>query len=229
MNIKDYRDKELKSYVIGINFLLLLFNYNYLFDVDFSKENLDVIIQIESVVLPLLEAIAVSSVVGVFVFILDSLYNTWIKEVITLEKFFKKPGMTIFTEIKQGNINDYRINLEKAATKYKNIIENIPTGDAKYNYENSEWYKIYNKHESSEKILVSQRDYLLCRDMCTATVTEAIIIIVGMIMGLVPKAWSIFIVLLIMYILTLIATHNKADRFCKNVIAKDLSKCGNNG
>lgn len=224
MNIKDYRDKELKSYVIGINLLLVLFNYNYLFDVDFSKENLDVIIQIESVVLPLLEAIAVSSVVGVFVFILDSLYNTWIKEVITLAKFFKKPGMTIFTEIKQGNINDYRINLEKAATKYKNIIENIPTGDAKYNYENSEWYKIYNKHESSEKILVSQRDYLLCRDMCTATVTEAIIIIVGMIMGLIPKVWSIFIVLLIMYILTLIATHNKADRFCKNVIAKDLSK-----
>lgn len=224
MNIKDYRDKELKSYVIGINLLLVLFNYNYLFEVDFSKENLDVIIQIESVVLPLLEAIAVSSVVGVFVFILDSLYNTRIKEAITLAKFFKKPGMTIFTEIKQGNINDYRINLEKAATKYKNIIENIPTGDAKYNYENSEWYKIYNKHESSEKILVSQRDYLLCRDMCTATVTEAIIIIVGMIMGLVPKAWSIFIVLLIMYILTLIATHNKADRFCKNVIAQDLSK-----
>ncbi|WP_027437193.1 hypothetical protein [Lachnospira multipara] len=224
MNIKDYRDKELKSYVIGINLLLVLFNYNYLFEVDFSKENLDVIIQIESVVLPLLEAIAVSSVVGVFVFILDSLYNTRIKEAITLAKFFKKPGMTIFTEIKQGNINDYRINLKKAATKYKNIIENIPTGDAKYNYENSEWYKIYNKHESSEKILVSQRDYLLCRDMCTATVTEAIIIIVGMIMGLVPKAWSIFIVLLIMYILTLIATHNKADRFCKNVIAQDLSK-----
>ena len=224
MNIKDYRDKELKSYVIGINLLLVLFNYNYLFEVDFSKENLDVIIQIESVVLPLLEAIAVSSVVGVFVFILDSLYNTSIKEAITLAKFFKKPGMTIFTEIKQGKINDYRINLEKAATKYKNIIENIPTGDAKYNYENSEWYKIYNKHESSEKILVSQRDYLLCRDMCTATVTEAIIIIVGMIMGLVPKAWSIFIVLLIMYILTLIATHNKADRFCKNVIAQDLSK-----
>lgn len=224
MNIKDYRDKELKSYVIGINLLLVLFNYNYLFEVDFSKENLDVIIQIESVVLPLLEAIAVSSVVGVFVFILDSLYNTSIKEAITLAKFFKKPGMTIFTEIKQGKINDYRINLEKAATKYKNIIENIPTGDSKYNYENSEWYKIYNKHESSEKILVSQRDYLLCRDMCTATVTEAIIIIVGMIMGLVPKAWSIFIVLLIMYILTLIATHNKADRFCKNVIAQDLSK-----
>lgn len=223
MNIKDYRDKELKSYVIGINLLLVLFNYNYLFDVDFSKENPDVIIQIESVVLPLLEAIAVSSVVGVFVFILDSLYNTWIKEVITFEKFFKKPGMTIFTEIKQGNINDFRINLEKAATKYKNIIENIPTGDAKYNYENSEWYKIYNKHESSEKILVSQRDYLLCRDMCTATVTETIIVIVGMLMGLIPISWSIFKVLLVMYVLTLIATHNKADCFCKNVIAKDLS------
>ena len=69
MNIKDYRDKELKSYVIGINLLLVLINYNFLFDVNSSIENLDVIIQIESVVLPFLEAIAVSSVVGVFVFI----------------------------------------------------------------------------------------------------------------------------------------------------------------
>ena len=160
---------------------------------------------------------------GVFVFIFDSLCNTWIKEIVILTKFIKKPGMTIFTRIKQGGIDDYRINPVKAAAKYKNIIDNIPTGKAKYNYENSEWYKIYNKYESSEKILVSQRDYLLCRDMCTATVTETIIVIVGMLMGLIPIAWSIFKVLLIMYILTLIATHNKADCFCKNVIAKDLS------
>ena len=122
MNIKDYRDKELKSYVIGINLLLVLINYNFLFDVNSSIENLDVIIQIESVVLPFLEAIAVSSVVGVFVFILDSLYNTRIKETIILTKIFKKPGMTIFTRIKQGKIADYRINLEKATLKYKNII-----------------------------------------------------------------------------------------------------------
>ena len=229
MNIKDYRDKELKNYVVGMNILLVLLNYGYIFEIDVSKETIAEIVQVAGIILPIFEALAVSAVVGVFVFVFDSIFSISVKDILTWQRLIKKPGMKVFTKIRDYKIRDDRIDYEKAKKKYKKIIANIPSGKEQYQYQNNKWYIIYNQYEDDNKILVAQRDYLLCRDMCTATATESCAILIGMVLRLIPFGVPILVVLAILYIMTIVATYNKAERFCFNVIAKDLSKSKDNG
>lgn len=224
MNIKDYVDKELKSYIVGLNILLFLLNFNSWFKIDFSDNDLKIILQVEEIILPILEIVAVSSVVGVFVFIMDSIYSSEVKDIVTLMKAIKKPGMKIFSKINNNKLRDERINNNEAKEQYKSIIDKIPKGKEKYGYENTRWYSIYNKYENEKKILVSQRDYLLCRDLCVATISEGILVLGGMFLGIMPWSYKVFIVLGILYLVTMISAYNKADRFCRNVIAKDISE-----
>lgn len=220
MNIKDYIDKELKNYVIGLNILLLVICFNKWFE----KAEIEYIFQLEEIIFPILNSVIVSSFIGVFAFVFDALYSAEVKDAITMMKFFKRPGTKIFTKIKENSLKDDRIDNELARKVYKQIIDNIPKDDEKYAYENYKWYSIYNKYEKENKILVSQREYLLCRDLCVATVTEALLVLAGMIIGIIPWSLKIYILFGILYIITLVSTYNKADRFCRNVIAKDISK-----
>lgn len=45
-----------------------------------------------------------------------------------------------------------------------------------------------------------------------------------MFLGIMPWSYKVFIVLGILYLVTMISAYNKADRFCRNVIAKDISE-----
>ena len=67
--------------------------------------------------------------------------------------------------------NDKRFTKEKALQKYANIYEIIDNliGKEKRKASNDAWYSIYLKYENKTKIFISQRDYLLCRDLCIST------------------------------------------------------------
>ena len=58
--------------------------------------------------------------------------------------------------------------------------------------------------------------------MCIATISEMIIAFVGMANGIIPWSFKVFLVLECLYLVTVIATYNKADSFFRTVIAKDL-------
>lgn len=217
--MKDYRDKEMVYLLIVYILLMLLWCTD--FDV-IIKNNTDLV----NSVVTILNIVTILGVLSLVTFILDSMIDTKIKD--KLVGFFikERPGITIFSRINSGSINDDRFTIDEAKIRYKDIIDQIPKEkENKSRYENSHWYKIYFKFQDNHSIMQSQKDYLLCRDLYIETL---IFIILYLISTIVFKEILFFsskylIFLLTILVITNISTHIKMHRFVNNVIAADLS------
>lgn len=99
-DIKDYRNNELKNYVIGNILLVLYFSsiFDNLFTLDINS-NLNIW-------KTLIESALVSSIIYIYVFLLDSLIPGDIKQKVAYFHIGKLPGYTIFTKMKQNNKDD---------------------------------------------------------------------------------------------------------------------------
>ena len=161
-NIKDYRENELKQYVVATSLLFLLLHGF----IDFSNpQNIDYIKGIVSFI----GTSILTSVIYIFTLVIDGVMDDKLKNVIVNLWFMKLPGEYIFTEIKAKN-KDIRFTTEEALQRFSAIYSNIPTNDRKKRiYENSQWYKIYSKHRENPVIFISNRNYLLMRDMYIST------------------------------------------------------------
>ena len=132
-DIKDYRNSELKNYVIG-NILLVLY-FSGMFSKIFSEDvnsNLD----IWSIVI---ESALISSIIYIYVFLLDSMIPGNIKQKIAYFHIGKLPGYTIFTKMKQS-VRDDRFTQADVMQKYNQIYANMPTDrKEREKYENAQW------------------------------------------------------------------------------------------
>lgn len=164
-----------------------------------------------------------SGIVCFLAFVFDSLFSSQLKDILLYLGFTKMPGATIFTRIQEKSLRDVRINIDDAQSHYKEIIENMPSEKEKQRYQNSKWYSIYVIHKEEVRVLSVHRDFLLCRDLYTTTVSLAVLTIIMMGVSLLPFSWIVLGYLLIMLAITNIAAHNKANRFVNTVIAADLT------
>ena len=216
-DIKDYREKELKSFVIG-NILLILI----------SSGMLDRVITIVdettawAAVNTILASAVFSSVIYIFVFVADSLVPGEIKDKV-IWCFTGRPGEHIFTDIKI-NLKDDRFTAKQAEEQYAEIYKEIEKSKDSKKTQNSAWYRTYKKYEAHAQISISQRDFLLCRDMCTMTPFMAI--------GYLCLQWYrhqtisciLIAILIVEFILLWIISRGKGKRFVYNVIALDIAK-----
>jgi len=215
VNLKDYRDKELRYYLIAnIAVLLLLLDF---FHMSQSVSN----IQISDLISTFFNASILSSTIYVLSFVADSLFSSRIKDLLI---FGHLPGEKIFSKIKDTTI-DNRFSSEDALKKYSQVYESMPkTKKDKYTYENVEWYKIYNKHREVTMIMLSNRDFLLCRDIYFSTI---IIIIIYLFLSIIFKIiifdLRYLCYLFVMLIISNIGTRNRAMRFVCNVITYDIT------
>ena len=149
-NIKDYREKELKSYIIGNILLLLSYSGNLhkliTRGIDNSFDAWGIII----------ESALLSSIFYIYVFIMDSLISGEMKFIICYLGIEKKPGYTIFTKMKR-KLKDDRFSQNDVLKKYKEIYENMPIENRK-KYENNQWFKLYNGCKNESKVYTSHRD-----------------------------------------------------------------------
>ena len=216
-NIKDYRNKELTWYIIA-NILILFcmlsgFNLNITSEVSSTAEIVNKVLGIS----------VFSGIIYVFVFILDSIFDSTTKKYIVNLKF-KLPGQVVFNNLKNKKYKDIRFTLEDVENKYKDIYDNMPNEKKeKCNYENKNWYNIYKKHKDDKMIFISNRDYLLSRDMNISTVALLIIYILLTVFNVIPFESIYIIYLIFMIFITNLITRQKSKRFVLNVIAHDLS------
>lgn len=132
------------------------------------------------------------------------------------------PGETIFSDMKI-KVHDKRFTKENVLKKYKYIYDAMPEKD-KNIYENSNWYKIYNKYKNEESILTANRDFLLCRDMNVITIWLFIIYIVTVfVIKALSFSWYVILAILVELVVTNIAMRLKGRRLTYNVIAIDIS------
>lgn len=220
-NLKDYREKELKNYVIGnaLIIIVLLGIFNTLFDVKMDESTNNILLTLSS---EIISAGIFSSILYTYVFILDAIIpGNWKDSICNLRR--PLPGEIIFEEIRE-KANDKRFTKEKALKKYANIYEIIDNliGKEKRKASNDAWYSIYLKYENKAKIFISQRDYLLCRDLCISTLYIGLLYFVLWAFSIVAFDYRIVILLIVELIATNFAMRGKQKRFAYNVIAMDI-------
>lgn len=213
-NIKDYREKEQKMYIIANIFVLILLSDS----TDFRNFQTPWI----SAFVKLVDISLLSSTIYIFAFLADALFSSSIKMKM-LYFCGHLPGETIFSTLKRNN-TDLRFSTEHLLEKYKKIYDNMPTDkQKKYRYENDRWYSIYNRYRDIPMIFISNRDYLLSRDLYISTIVIFICYVISC------SIFSVFccnvksvVYLICMLLITNISARIKCRRFAMNVVACDL-------
>lgn len=219
--MKEYRKKEMKYLLIAYSILLILFCTNV-----FEKipEN---IVKGYNELSSVFEGVAFSSVIYIIVLLGDSVISADTKGKLIGLFFIPRAGHTIFSRIKNNKVHDLRFSNSKARESYQHIIADIPNVNAeKYEYENSNWYKLYKQNKDDSSIEQAQKDYLMCRDLNIETFEYLIFYLISVVAfkEYLSWSWKFFYILLFMLAVTNIATHNKMNRFVNTVISVDLAK-----
>ena len=218
--MKDYRNKELKYLLTFYIFLFILLCTPLLKNI--TTISTDAYQSVSNI----FEGIIVSGAISVGVFLIDCIISSQLKNKLVGLFLIRRSGEKIFTKISKNEEFDNRFSVLAARTKYKTILENLPkTKKEKYNYENANWYCIYQKNKENGAINQSQKDYLLCRDMFSQTIVFLIVYLVSLIFlaPVVTFSLKFLVVLLTFAVITNIATHVKMSRFVNTVIAIDLN------
>lgn len=218
-NIKDYRNEELKIFVLANVLMLLCIEKVITWDRLIGGEA-----EVLKLVLVLVDSTVLLAIWFSFVYLADALFPTNIKNKIVYLSS-PLPGQTVFTRL-STQTDDERFTKEQIIEKYSDIINNFPQGKKeRLDYENSKWYSIYNLYRDKTMVLVSNRDYLLCRDM---TVSTVVICILYFVMVFAFHAFDFkvesLLYLLLIFILTNWATRQKGKRYVNNVIACDINE-----
>ncbi len=222
-DIKDYREKELKAFVFG-NILLFLMGTGLISNILQSLE----INNIWKAIAEMFSSAILSATIYIFVFIFDAIIPGRIKDKIVWP-IADLPGNRIFINIRQHN-KDERFTTRRAVNVYSDLYQQLDTEKDKKRcakIQNEFWYMLYQKYEKQAQVYISQRDFLLCRDM-----TAMMLWIFGgdvllcLYLGDGMSSYKLWFILVAEFFIVWIAARVKGERFVYNVIAKDLSRNG---
>lgn len=215
--MKSYRKEELKSYLIGNIIVIFLFSFQF---EKVALENKDYY----NLIIMVLSSSLISAAIYSFVFVFDSVLPSNWKSVISTLKIHM-PGETIWSDISM-NTKNLRFSDDEVKEKYKTIYDNMPHDKKKsYGYQNSQWYRVYSRVQTSKKVELAQRDYLLCRDLnCSNLSILLFYFLFCFVLKLIKFSWLVIYYIIFLYVLLVIATRNKGQRFVKTVIAVDLKE-----
>jgi len=220
--MKDYRDKELK-YLMIILILLFVVLCTPIKELNITD------IELHKSLTTIFSSIVVSSILSLSTFICDCLINTNTKNKLVGLFFIPKAGETIFSRINEYSVKDDRFLNSEAKAKYEEIISNIPQNKKeRYEYENSNWYKIYKKYQEKGQVSQSQKDYLTCRDLFIETILFLVLYFLSLIFysEFVVFSSKYLLIIISIAVFTNVSTHVKMHRFVNTVIALDVA--GNN-
>ncbi|NLM71850.1 MAG: hypothetical protein GX181_07830 [Synergistaceae bacterium] len=216
MLMKDYRTNELKWYVWAYVLVLMSTSKPRIATCasDYQFQYFDM----------LLTSAFFAGAISALAFVFDSLYTERAKRTLLCFGVLPLPGETIFTRISKEKIKDIRFDVNKAQIAYTDIIAGLPSSKKeRERYENEKWYSLFRQYKDDPMVKGSHRDFLLSRDLFTATVTLLALTCLGVLSKAVQLNWLPFAYLAVMLGLTGVASHFKASRFVNNVIVADLN------
>ena len=202
MNIKDYREKELKTLVIANILVILCLNELITFE-GILEEN-----SYMKLLVTIINSGLFAAIIYTMVTVFDCMISSKLKRYIVFW-WFPMPGETIFSDIKT-DAKDERFTSAEAIEAYQDIYNNLPSGKKAC-------------HQYETKVLVAHRDYLMCRDMATVIgVMLFLYMIFSFAMKLITFDKKAVIYLGAVYFVCMIAARAKSKRFVKTVIVCDL-------
>ena len=220
--MKDYRDKERKNLMYLLFFLFLIWCTPVLSDLPTLAD------QNKSTALSsILESAIISAVLSCAAVICDCIVSSGLKDKLVGLFFIPRAGETVFSRIASNGLSDSRFRTSDAASLYTSIIESCPSAAVeRREFENTNWYRIYLKYQEKGQVRQSQRDYLMCRDLYTQTLSFGVVYILSIhVFPAVVVCSPKFIMLLCALAIAFnICTHLKMNRFVNTVIAVDVSE-----
>ncbi len=219
-DIKDYIDKELNKFVLANIIVVLLLS-----------GQLDVLTDAKTITafgISLANISIIASPMYIYVYIVNYMYTPDAKDfIVFLSK--TQPGCTVFSRIKNGEIDDLRFTRADVLKQYSGIYQEIDNCDGDKgkmcNVENSSWYKKYRIHKDEGAVKDALRGQLLCRDICVISFNMFILLILLYIIGYGYLFNGLcFIFLFLVYFSSNVAARYRAERLVLNVIAIDISK-----
>ena len=203
-NLKDYREKELKNYIIGNALMIIVLSgiFDTLLDsIEMNKAVNNVFLTLSG---ELISVGIFSSILYTYVFILDAIIpGNWKDMICNLCR--PCPGEVIFKEMKE-KVNDRRFTKEEILQRYSTIYEKLEnlTEREKRKVSNSAWYAIYCKHQNESTLYIGLMYFVLYA------------------FSMIGFNCRVVIVLIIELVATNIAMRGKQRRFAYNVIAADI-------
>lgn len=219
-NIKDYREKELRSFH-ALNIIIFYLCH--------SEILAEASITIEILLTDIIQNIIIAVIIPLTITVIE---NTLTKKQKNKLFIFRLAGETIFTRIKENKVTDIRFDAKEALKVYAPIIEKLNdcrSTEERRVLENKEWYRIYKNHEKTGAVENTQRAYLLCRDIYITTfLTEfflypIIFIFIQILTHQIFISYLYIFYLLFCTILSSIMTYNTMNEFVNTVIAKDMA------
>lgn len=182
-----------------------------------SSNNYSIIIQI----IPLLLS---SGVIYIFINLADNLITTNIKLFLIFIKQSNTPGNLAFNRMFNKKFKDNRLSRKKLISFYKSDWKKIKKHSKDSMYENTVWYKVYNKVKNESLVFYSNRNYLLMRDV---NIISLMLLINYFFIKIYPNTlynYKLHIYFFVIWIVTLLATHNAGKKFANNVLIANCRK-----
>lgn len=221
--IKNYKDKELKQYVIAY-FLVAMATVGF-----YTLSNTTSV----GILSALFEMMTIDILIGAMCVLVIILNELWPDKAKTKIVYKNMPSDSVFSEIATGKIDATGFDLEKAQKMYSYLSE------ASANKQTAEWNIMLKKSRDDQNgnVTDAQRMQLMTRDICISTVSLLIMNLVALLLlifvldtfGDVMRVLGIPLVyLIVMFFITRGAARNRARRFVMLVIKNDVQRelCG---
>ena len=213
-NLKEYRNNELKWFLLA-NVLLMLLTTGVL-QFDTLEDDFGTYIS------ELLNIAAISSSAYLLTFILDSIVPSRVK-VRLVFLCSKQPSSTIFTDM-LIKFEDNRFTLKNAIEKYKDIYVQIENEPRDFD-QTPLWYSIYNEHRDNSIVFGSNRDHSSLRDIHVQTMTVfTVYILLWLVTDYVNFSAEFLIYITVMVIVLNISARVQGKRMVYHVLSVDINQ-----
>lgn len=215
---KEYRNKELKYFLITEILMFILLNYSKDFEQLMNQKSL-------------ISIFLSSPILYFYCLILDIVVPKNLKSVFSLylnkdcmPMIFQSPGRTVFSKLRENKIKDLRIDKTKVQKKYFDIFECIKENKATYEMQNSKWLKMkYDlvKCQTNAKLEIAEKEYLLFRDMLSMHVLFSIHFYIFHLIGIVSFTNLTFVYIVVTYFVLFFCVRTTSKKFVYEVIVQD--------
>lgn len=215
---KEYRNKELKYFLITEILMFILLNYSKDFERLMNQSSL-------------ISIFLSSPILYFYCLILDIVVPKNLKNAFSLylnvdcmPMFFQLPGRTIFTKLKENKIKDLRIDKIKVQQKYYDIFECIKENKASYEMQNSKWLQMkydLEKQQKNSRLEIAEKEYLLFRDMLSMHILFSTLFFVFHLIGIVNFTNLTFVYIVVAYFVLFCCVRTTSNKFVNEVIVQD--------
>lgn len=215
--IKDYKNKELKQYVLAY-LLLSVASVGF-----FTSTN----VETNNILSPIFKMVTIDLLVGAICTLVFVFNELWSDKAKTRIIYNEMPSNTVFSDIASGKIDATEFDINIAKKMYAHLNR---TGS---NQQSSEWNKLLKKSRDAQQgnVIEAERMQLMTRDICMSTISLIIMTIIAFFILVIVymNMWDSLkylgiplAYLIVMFFITRFAARNRAARFVTLVIKNDV-------